>query len=173
MHGRTETLYRVRNRTFLPIFGLLNILWCKFEYAFSSDWTELFYVGLRYFGRGACIKLLRESYIRQRVQNFQSVRFVAVFVCFGFYSNKKAPVFWTRAMETTGIEPVTPCMSSKYSNQLSYASEVRVLYHIFARIAIVFQIFRVIFVRRYAQYDAAFFVWYVHEKLRFIWYNLM
>ena len=25
-------------------------------------------------------------------------------------------------METTGIEPVTPCMSSKYSNQLSYAS---------------------------------------------------
>ena len=26
-------------------------------------------------------------------------------------------------VETTGIEPVTPCMSSKYSNQLSYASE--------------------------------------------------
>ena len=26
-------------------------------------------------------------------------------------------------METTGIEPVTPCMSSKYSNQLSYASK--------------------------------------------------
>ena len=25
-------------------------------------------------------------------------------------------------VETTGIEPVTPCMSSKYSNQLSYAS---------------------------------------------------
>ena len=25
-------------------------------------------------------------------------------------------------VETTGIEPVTPCMSSKYSNRLSYAS---------------------------------------------------
>ena len=25
-------------------------------------------------------------------------------------------------VETTGLEPVTPCMSSKYSNQLSYAS---------------------------------------------------
>ena len=61
-------------------------------------------------------------------------------------------------VETTRLELVTPCMSSKYSNQLSYASEVRVLYHISARIAIVFQIFRVIFVRRYAQYDAAFFV---------------
>ena len=29
-----------------------------------------------------------------------------------------------RLVETTGIEPVTSCMSSKYSNQLSYASEV-------------------------------------------------
>ncbi len=26
-------------------------------------------------------------------------------------------------VETTGLEPVTPCMSSKYSNQLSYASD--------------------------------------------------
>lgn len=26
-------------------------------------------------------------------------------------------------VETTGIEPVTSCMSSKHSNQLSYASE--------------------------------------------------
>ena len=26
-------------------------------------------------------------------------------------------------VETTGLGPVTPCMSSKYSNQLSYASE--------------------------------------------------
>ena len=25
-------------------------------------------------------------------------------------------------VETTGLEPVTPCMSSKYSDQLSYAS---------------------------------------------------
>ena len=31
-------------------------------------------------------------------------------------------------VETTGIEPVTPCMSSKYSNQLSYASIVLRLY---------------------------------------------
>ena len=29
-----------------------------------------------------------------------------------------------RLVETTGIEPVTSCMSSKHSNQLSYASEV-------------------------------------------------
>ena len=28
----------------------------------------------------------------------------------------------TVLVETTGLEPVTPCMSSKYSNQLSYAS---------------------------------------------------
>ena len=26
-------------------------------------------------------------------------------------------------VETSGLEPLTPCMSSKYSNQLSYASE--------------------------------------------------
>ena len=32
-------------------------------------------------------------------------------------------------VETTGIEPVTPCMSSKYSNQLSYAS-TRLTYYI-------------------------------------------
>ena len=25
-------------------------------------------------------------------------------------------------VETSGLEPLTPCMSSKYSNQLSYAS---------------------------------------------------
>ena len=30
-------------------------------------------------------------------------------------------------VETTGIEPVTPCMSSKYSNQLSYASKLCVV----------------------------------------------
>lgn len=30
----------------------------------------------------------------------------------------------TYMVETTGIEPVTPCMSSKYSNQLSYASVI-------------------------------------------------
>ena len=27
-------------------------------------------------------------------------------------------------VETSGLEPLTPCMSSKYSNQLSYASEI-------------------------------------------------
>ncbi len=44
-------------------------------------------------------------------------------------------------METTGIEPVTPCMSSKYSNQLSYASGVLELYHISAAFAIPFRKF--------------------------------
>ena len=34
-------------------------------------------------------------------------------------------------VETTGLEPVTPCMSSKYSNQLSYASKVLLLYNIY------------------------------------------
>ena len=29
-------------------------------------------------------------------------------------------------VETSGLEPMTPCMSSKYSNQLSYASVCRV-----------------------------------------------
>ena len=28
-------------------------------------------------------------------------------------------------VETSGLEPLTPCMSSKYSNQLSYASKYR------------------------------------------------
>ncbi len=32
-------------------------------------------------------------------------------------------------VETTGIEPVTPCMSSKYSNQLSYASTAILFYY--------------------------------------------
>ena len=31
-------------------------------------------------------------------------------------------------VETTGLEPVTPCTSSKCSSQLSYASEVLLLY---------------------------------------------
>lgn len=33
-------------------------------------------------------------------------------------------------VETIGFEPMTPCMSSMYSNQLSYASARSVLYHI-------------------------------------------
>ena len=39
---------------------------------------------------------------------------------------KKAPlwVLFLFLVETSGLEPLTPCMSSKYSNQLSYASEV-------------------------------------------------
>ena len=41
-------------------------------------------------------------------------------------------------VETTGIEPVTSCMSSKHSNQLSYASATGVLYHNFFQIAIPF-----------------------------------
>ncbi len=35
---------------------------------------------------------------------------------------RKVKLKSTTLVETTGIEPVTPCMSSKYSNQLSYAS---------------------------------------------------
>ena len=31
-------------------------------------------------------------------------------------------------VETSGLEPLTPCMSSKYSNQLSYASKAHLLY---------------------------------------------
>ena len=43
-------------------------------------------------------------------------------------ATQKRPPYWVvfRVVETTGIEPVTPCMSSKYSNQLSYASVCRV-----------------------------------------------
>ncbi len=42
-------------------------------------------------------------------------------------TQKDHPVGWSFCVvETTGIEPVTPCMSSKYSNQLSYASVCRV-----------------------------------------------
>ena len=32
-------------------------------------------------------------------------------------------------VETAGLEPVTPCMSSRYSNQLSYASK-KVYYYL-------------------------------------------
>ena len=39
-----------------------------------------------------------------------------VFLCCSFYA--------TKMVETIGIEPMTSCMSSKHSNQLSYASEV-------------------------------------------------
>ena len=35
---------------------------------------------------------------------------------------KKPALSCRNLVETTGLEPVTPCMSSKYSNQLSYAS---------------------------------------------------
>ena len=48
--------------------------------------------------------------------------------------NKKRRLLFTNVfylVETTGFEPVTPCMSSKYSNQLSYASKRVILYHIF------------------------------------------
>lgn len=41
-------------------------------------------------------------------------------------------------VETIGIEPMTPCMSSMYSNQLSYASARSVLYHIAFDIATLF-----------------------------------
>ncbi len=37
-------------------------------------------------------------------------------------TKKKRTHFGVLLVETTGLEPVTPCMSSKYSNQLSYAS---------------------------------------------------
>ena len=35
----------------------------------------------------------------------------------------------TFLVETDGFEPSTPCMSSKYSNQLSYASVPGLLYY--------------------------------------------
>ncbi len=39
--------------------------------------------------------------------------------------NKKAPLRVPFVLvETSGLEPLTPCMSSKYSNQLSYASKL-------------------------------------------------
>ena len=41
-------------------------------------------------------------------------------------------------VETTRFELVTPCMSSKYSNQLSYASKTFVLYHMRIEITIPF-----------------------------------
>ena len=34
-------------------------------------------------------------------------------------------------VETSGLEPLTPCMSSKYSNQLSYASVYEHIYYTF------------------------------------------
>ncbi len=42
--------------------------------------------------------------------------------------SRKAKLFGT-LVETIGIEPMTSCMSSMHSNQLSYASTTKVLYH--------------------------------------------
>ena len=50
-------------------------------------------------------------------------------------------------LETTGLEPVTPCMSSKYSSQLSYASVTIILYHTHFKNAIPFSKFLEIFLR--------------------------
>ena len=51
------------------------------------------------------------------------------------FTEKTTPVEVVFSMETTGIEPVTPCMSSKYSNQLSYASvTVGIIAHCFGKI---------------------------------------
>lgn len=44
-------------------------------------------------------------------------------------------------METVGIEPMTFCMSSRHSNQLSYASATVTLYHTARDNAIPFQNF--------------------------------
>ena len=41
-------------------------------------------------------------------------------------------------VETAELESATPCMSSKYSNQLSYASITEQLYHTFLKKAIPF-----------------------------------
>ena len=41
-------------------------------------------------------------------------------------------------VETDGFEPSTPCMSSMYSNQLSYASKRKTLYHSLLKNAIAF-----------------------------------
>ena len=49
------------------------------------------------------------------------------------YEITKTEVFtsvFVLLVETTGIEPVTSCMSSKHSNQLSYASETQRQYYI-------------------------------------------
>ena len=47
-----------------------------------------------------------------------------------FYQSKRHPNRVPFALvETTGLEPVTPCMSSKYSNQLSYASVNYIQYY--------------------------------------------
>ena len=43
-------------------------------------------------------------------------------------------------VETAELESATPCMSSKYSNQLSYASITLLLYHIQRKNAILFEI---------------------------------
>ena len=46
-----------------------------------------------------------------------------------FFTDKKRKVLKSHDLktfllvETSGLEPLTPCMSSKYSNQLSYASK--------------------------------------------------
>ena len=48
----------------------------------------------------------------------------SVFVAFA----KKLTVFLA-LVETIGVEPMTSCMSSKRSNQLSYASEQKLVYH--------------------------------------------
>ncbi len=44
-------------------------------------------------------------------------------------------------VETTGLEPVTPCTSSRCSSQLSYASKMMLLYHAFSHKSSLFYAF--------------------------------
>ena len=64
--------------------------------------------------------------------------------------NPKADAFGFFMVETVGIEPTTPCMSSMYSNHLSYASmsflsATLLLYHNKKKNAIGFKIIFYIF----------------------------
>ena len=54
-------------------------------------------------------------------------RFEPLFYCFNNKRKKPPNGDFPFMVETTGLEPVTPCTSSKCSSQLSYASKALLL----------------------------------------------
>ncbi len=64
------------------------------------------------------------DFVRLRRGRFEPLLFLFT------YAKRKSHLLVTFSflVETTGLEPVTPCTSSKCSSQLSYASEVLLLY---------------------------------------------
>ena len=85
-----------------------------------------------HFGQYTCSLHLKSDLfdLRERYANRLQAQSACQAQSYAGPPNKKAPLWVPFCLvETTGLEPVTPCMSSKYSNQLSYASVIHIQYY--------------------------------------------